>query len=41
MTKMLLDMKNINIKGNTVTLRGVMKDSDIPALEALADEILA
>ena len=40
-TKMLLDMKNINIKGNTVTLRGVMKDSDIPALEALADEILA
>ena len=41
MTKMLLEMKDINIKGNTVTLRGVMKDSDIPALEALADEILA
>ena len=41
MTKMLLEMKDINIKGNTVTLRGVMKESDIPALEALADEILA
>ena len=31
----------ITIKGDLVTLRGVMKEGDIPALEALADAILA
>lgn len=41
MKQMCDEMKNINVKGETVTLRGVMKDSDIPALEALADAILA
>ena len=33
------EMKNITIKGDLVTLRGVMKEGDIPALEALADAI--
>jgi len=40
MKQMLEEMKNITIKGETVTLRGVMKESDIPQLEALADAIL-
>lgn len=40
MTAMLGEMKNITIKGNLVTLRGRMKDSDIPALEALAEAIM-
>jgi len=41
MKQMLEEMKGVTIKGETVTLRGVMKESDIPALEALADAILA
>lgn len=41
MTQMVGEMKNVTIKGDLVTLRGVMKDSDLPALEALADAILA
>lgn len=41
MKQMLEEMKDITVKGDTVTLRGVMKDSDIPAIEALADAILA
>lgn len=41
MTQMLQEMKDITIKGNLVTLRGKMKPADIPALEALADAILA
>ena len=41
MKQMLEEMKDINVKGETVTLRGVMKESDIPALEALADAILS
>jgi len=41
MTEMFSSMKNVTIKGDLVTLRGKMKDSDIPALEALADAILA
>jgi len=41
MKKMLEEMKNITIKGETVTIRGGMKESDIPQLEALADAILA
>ncbi len=40
MTQMVGEMKNVEIKGDLVTLRGKMKDSDIPALEALADAIL-
>ncbi len=40
MNQMLDEMKDITVKGGTVTLRGVMKESDIPALEALADAIL-
>lgn len=41
MNQMLEEMKDVTLKGETVTLRGVMKDSDVPALEALADNILA
>ena len=41
MTEMLSAMKDVTISGDLVTLRGRMKDSDIPALEALADAILA
>ena len=41
MMKMVEEMKDITVKGDLVTLRGVMKDSDIPALESLADAILA
>ena len=41
MKQMLEPMKDITIKGDTVTLRGVVKPTDIPALEALADAILA
>lgn len=40
MTAMLGEMKNVTIKGDLVTLRGRMKDSDIPALEALAEAIM-
>lgn len=41
MKDMLATMKNIAIKGDTVTLRGRMKPADIPALETLADAIMA
>ena len=41
MKQMVEEMKDITVKGETVTIRGVMKDSDIPALEALSDSILA
>ncbi len=40
MKKMLEEMKDVTVKGDTVTVRGRMKDADIPALEALADAIL-
>lgn len=40
MKQMLEEMKDITIKGETLTLRGVLKDNDLPALEALADAIL-
>lgn len=40
MKQMCDEMKDITIKCDPVTLRGVMKDSDIPALESLADAIL-
>ena len=41
MRQMVEEMKDITVKGETVTIRGVMKGSDIPALEALSDAILA
>lgn len=41
MKGMLEKMKDVTICENVVTIKSVMKDSDIPALEALADEILA
>ena len=41
MKQMIEEMKNVTIKGDLVTLRGRMKDTDIPALEALAEAILA
>lgn len=40
MSQMVGEMKGITVKGDAVTLRGVMKESDIPSLEALADAIL-
>lgn len=41
MKTMLEGMKNITVCENTVTIKSAFKNSDIPALEALADEILA
>ena len=41
MKQMVEEMKNVTIKGDLVTIRGRMKDTDISALEALADAILA
>ena len=40
MTQMIGELKDVQIMGNLVTIRGRMKDSDVPALEALADAIL-
>ncbi len=40
MKAMLDEMKDITVCDTVVTIRSRMKDSDIPALEALADEIL-
>jgi len=41
MGAVLEGMKNVTVCENKVTIKSVMKDSDMPALEALADEILA
>ena len=41
MTGMFEQMKDIEIAGPMVTIRSAMKQGDIPALEALADAILA
>ena len=41
MKQMIEEMKNVTIKGDLVTIRGRMKDTDISALEALAEAILA
>ncbi len=41
MKQMLEEMKNITIKGETVTIKGVMKQTDVPALESLAEAILS
>ena len=40
MTEMLSEMKNVEVVEPAVTIRSRMKDSDIPALEALAKAIL-
>lgn len=40
MREVLGQMKNITVVEPTVTIRGALKDSDLPALEALADAIL-
>ena len=41
MTQMLQEMKDVTIKGNLVTVRGKMKNSDLRALEELAEALLA
>ena len=40
MKQMLEEMKNVSLKGDVVTLRGRLKQADIPALENLAEAIL-
>jgi len=40
MKQMVEEMKDITIKGDTVTLRGVLKESNLAALQSLADAIL-
>lgn len=40
MKEMFSQMKEVEIIGETVTVRSALKESDIPALEALADGIL-
>ena len=41
MTEMLSAMKDVQIVGEKVTIRSRMQPSDLPALEALADAVLA
>jgi len=41
MTQMVSEMKDVTIIGQTVTLRGKLKEADIPALESLAAAILS
>ena len=41
MKEMVAAMKNVEIVGPVVTIRSRMKSTDIPALEALADAVLA
>ena len=40
MTQMLQEMKDVTIKGNTVTVRGKLKNCDLYALEELAEAML-
>jgi len=40
MRALLEQMKNVNIVEPAVTIRSSMKQTDIPALEALADAVL-
>ena len=40
MKELFGSMKDVEIVGDTVTIRSRMKETDIPALEALADAIL-
>ena len=37
----LESMKNITVCESTVTIKSAMKPADVPALEALANELLA
>lgn len=41
MKEIIGSMKDIRLCENTVTIRSAMKDGDLPAMEALADELLA
>lgn len=41
MLSVLDSMKNVAVCENKVTIKSVMKDADVPAMEALADEIMA
>jgi flavorubredoxin len=41
MKEMVATMKNVELVGPVVTIRSRMKSSDLPALEALADAVLA
>jgi hypothetical protein len=41
MTEMLSAMKDVEIVGEKVTIRSRLQDADLPALEALADAVLA
>lgn len=41
MKEIVGSMKDIRLCENTVTIRSAMKDGDLPAMEALADELLA
>lgn len=40
MREQLADFKDVEVCENVATIRGALKDADIPALEALADELL-
>ncbi len=40
MRDMLADFKDVEVCESVATIRGALKDTDIPVLEALADEIL-
>ena len=41
MKEMVGTMKNIDLVEQVVTIRSRMKEADIPALESLADAVLA
>ena len=41
MKEMVATMKNVELVGPVVTIRSRMKSSDLPALDALADAVLA
>jgi hypothetical protein len=41
MKEMVATMKNVELVGPVVTIRSRMKLSDFPALDALADAVLA
>ena len=41
MTEMFAAMKDVQLVGEKVTIRSRLQDADLPALEALADAVLA
>ena len=41
MTEMFAAMKDVQLVGEKVTIRSRLQDADPPALEALADAVLA